>query len=264
MKLILLCIYFWSGVDGGKWYEKKAGGSTGACPVSCPPESSPTTGWKPFPTADIPAMFNNGHVYHWLVESLSNAFSTNDSDSEEDDGYASTDKPLKKGQALLVSGFVGNLQDNVEGGIYYLRGEVQHSMTFRKQAPLNVTVQLSMRSGSVLRAQCQCKASALMRCAHVAAVLMSLEKHVTNEGHTVNAPSTSLPCVWNQGRKRKNNPQPVHQAQYSIKRSKFKSHWFRSTSYLHEEFVYRGQEWLCAWPRGKYLFYFRDVLVSIW
>ena len=167
----------------------------------------------------IMAMYTTG-----LSSRCQIAFSTNDSDSEEDDGYATTNKPLKKGQALLVSGFVGNLQDNVEGGIYYLRGEVQHSMTFRKQAPLKVTVQLSMRSGSVLRAQCQCKASALMRCAHVAAVLMSLEKHVKSNGHTVNAPSTSLPCVWNQGRKRKNNPQPVHQAQYSIKRSKFKSH----------------------------------------
>ena len=92
-------------------------------------------------------------------------------------------------------------------------------MTFRTQAPLKVIVQLSVRQGSVLRAQCQCKASALMRCAHVAAVLMSLEKHVQSHGHSANAPSTSLPCVWNQGRKRKNDPQALHQAQYSVKRS---------------------------------------------
>ena len=56
----------------------------------------PTTGWKQFPAHDIPAMFNDGHVYHWLVESLSNAFSANDSESEEDDGYTTTDKPLKR------------------------------------------------------------------------------------------------------------------------------------------------------------------------
>ena len=146
MKLRLLCICLWSGSDGGLWYEKKAAESKGSCPISSVPVSMiPTTGWKQFPAYDIPAMFNDGHVYHWLVESLSNAFSTNDSESEENDGYTTTDKPLKKGQTLLASWFVDNLQDTVEGGVYYLHGKVQHSMTFRTQAPLKAIVQLSVR-----------------------------------------------------------------------------------------------------------------------
>ena len=65
-------------------------------------------GWQVFPSRNIPSMFNYGHVYYYLVESIEN-----DSDNEEHDAEESvvmtgdtvTAKPLKKGRALLESVF---------------------------------------------------------------------------------------------------------------------------------------------------------------
>jgi hypothetical protein len=55
-------------VDGGKWYEIKTKSQT-----SSDIESSskfPESGWKTFPSRNIPVMFNYGYVYHHLVESV--------------------------------------------------------------------------------------------------------------------------------------------------------------------------------------------------
>jgi len=30
----------------------------------------PVTGWRAFPGYDIPAMFNNGHIYHYVVDTM--------------------------------------------------------------------------------------------------------------------------------------------------------------------------------------------------
>ncbi len=57
-------------VDRGKWYEIKSNRrklSTGEpTSVTSPPDS----GWKRFPESGTPRMFNEGHIYHHLVESL--------------------------------------------------------------------------------------------------------------------------------------------------------------------------------------------------
>lgn len=34
------------------------------------PVTVPQTGWKAFPSQDLPSLFNYGHVYHYALESL--------------------------------------------------------------------------------------------------------------------------------------------------------------------------------------------------
>ena len=51
---------------------------------------------------------------------------------------------------------------------------------------------------------CDCKASALERCAPVAALLLKLSDAVHDEGSTIK-PSMSQPCTWNRGKKREKN-----------------------------------------------------------
>ena len=64
-------------IDGGKWYSFKkqssspstASSTASAVSLSMAAASS----WKAFPSLDIhvPEMFNYGHAYHYLVESIS-------------------------------------------------------------------------------------------------------------------------------------------------------------------------------------------------
>ena len=70
-----------------------------------------------------------------------------------------TAKPLKKGRALLESGFIESIQDNMSPkGDYVLRAHVHHSM--KNLLPLNVTVIISSTSGNLKNCTCSCKASA--------------------------------------------------------------------------------------------------------
>ena len=85
----------------------------------------------------------------------------------------------------------------------------------KKLVPLNVTVILSGQSGGIKKCSCSCKASECNRCAHVTALLLFLDDFVKKNGHTITTPSTSSPCVWNQGKKKDKNPNPVHKASYS-------------------------------------------------
>ncbi len=173
----------------------------------------PSDGWKKFPHNNLPSNFNYGHIYHYLVESISGE---NDSDAS-DDGTTTTEKPLRKGKSLVDSKFIENIQDNVliTNGAYYVRAEVHHSM--KKQEPLKVFISLSGKTGFILKAQCNCKSSALSRCCHIAALLLYLFNYVEEHGHTVSMPSTSLPCTWNKGKKRKNNPKSAQEPLYNKK-----------------------------------------------
>ena len=84
---------------------------------------------------NLPANFNYGHVYFYLVESAAKASNIRDSsDSDEDNLYDNCDtvtaKPLKKGRNLLSSGFVEDVQDNFDEikHEFYVRAHVQYSM----------------------------------------------------------------------------------------------------------------------------------------
>ena len=48
---------------------------------------TPGCGWKVFPSSDIPAMFNFGHIYFYLVESVDE---TSQKQSEERDDEVDT------------------------------------------------------------------------------------------------------------------------------------------------------------------------------
>ena len=146
-------------------------------------------------------MFNYGHIYLYLVESISDLEIGNVNDEEDgglESGFASTAKPLRKGMNLVKSGFIENIQDNLINEIYYLRCHVHHSM--KSDLPLNVAIALSCISGSIKFGTCNCRASALGRCAHIAALLLQLNEFISANGYDVNAPSTSRPCTWNAGK----------------------------------------------------------------
>ena len=73
-----------------------------------------------------PPCLTYGHVYHYLVESISNLFVSR-SDDDEAEGINCQDtvtaKPLKKGRGLVKSGFVENIQDN-NIGVYIFCGDM--------------------------------------------------------------------------------------------------------------------------------------------
>ena len=73
---------------------------------------------------------------------------------------------------------------------------------------------MSRLTGFIKKATCTCKVKSLERCAHIAAILFYVVDYAKKHGPTVNVPSTSLPCSWNQGKKRKKNPKPGHEAKY--------------------------------------------------
>ena len=202
-------------IDRGQWYELKRTHLENNLTTSRPDLSIPNQGWKVSPPFNIPQMFNYGHIYLYLVESISDLGIRNVSDEEDDgleSGFASTAKPLKKGMNLAKSGFVENIQDNLINDSYYLCAHVHHSM--KSDLPLNVFIALSCISGSIKFGTCNCRASALGRCAHIAALLLHLNEFVSANGYEVNVPSTSRPCAWNAGKKRNKTPKAVHQSAY--------------------------------------------------
>lgn len=155
------------------------------------PPIIPITEWKPLTgAADLPESFNHGHIYHWLVESI-----------ETSDNDQATEKPLRRGEQYRNSGFVNEIYLRNDGKCIFMKTTVKASM---KNEQHNVLVTLSARSGSVIDGNCDCKASALGRCSHVAALLLT----------ALHKPAcTDLPCNWKKGSKRK-DPGPVHSKGY--------------------------------------------------
>ena len=159
-------------IDGGKWYNSKTEDSASIKNTSSKTsivslDDLPTDGWRLFPLKNLPANFNYGHVYFYLVESAAKASNiAESSDSDEDNLYDNCDtvtaKPLK-GRNLLNSAFVENVQDNFNEikHEFYVRAHVQHSM--KNMLPLNVNIVVSDISGYVKVAMCDCKASAFWK-----------------------------------------------------------------------------------------------------
>ena len=76
-----------------------------------------------------------------------------------------------------------DIQDNKNEQHYFILAHVHHSM--KNEYPLNVSVVLSKASGFVVKTSCDCKSRALTRCAHVAAVLLTLVDYTDKHGHRV-------------------------------------------------------------------------------
>ena len=124
------------------------------------------------------------------MESAAKASNNADcSDSDEDNLYDNCDtvtaKSLKKGRNLLSSGFAENVQGNFDEikHEFYVRAHVQHSM--KNMLLLNVNVVISDIRGYVKVAMCDWKASALERCAHVAALLLKLRDAAHDKASTI-------------------------------------------------------------------------------
>ena len=139
-------------IDGGKWYNLKTEDSTSIENTSSKTSIAslgelPTNGWRLFPSKNLPANFNYGHVCFYLVESAAKASNIPDSsDSDGDNLYDNcntvTAKPMKKGRNLLSSRFVENVQDNFDEikHKFNVRAHLQHSM--KSMLPLNINVLL--------------------------------------------------------------------------------------------------------------------------
>lgn len=203
-------------IDGGNWYEIKRRQKQANQTAPAPP-ILPIFGWKKFPTASLPDNFNYGHIHHHIIESVqSNCIGDihreDKSDSEENDtNDVHTAKPLRKGKCFFTSGHVKNMNDYQNDNHYFVKCQVQASYA---KAMYNVTCTLSKQTGFVIDASCTCRASSLARCNHVCALLYALLDYKEKFANGSEA-CTSKPCSWNQGRKTKNNPKPLHKAEYA-------------------------------------------------
>ena len=90
----------------------------------------------------------------------------------------------------------------------------------KSELPLNVFIAISNVSGYVKNAKCDCRASAIGRCCHVAPLLLKLSDFSTENSNIVIKPSTSEPCTWNKGKKRAKKPKKLHEAEYSSSKRK--------------------------------------------
>ena len=207
-------------IDDGKWYAAKALQEQKAQDkkeksnlVSLP--AIPSGGWRKFPSQDIPALFNYGHVHFYALESIQNA--VNSDHSEEGLGHM-TDKPMKNGRKYVDSGFVHDTMDKVNDEHYFLRAHVWPSM--RNELPHNVVVVLLVISGAVIHASCEpCRASSLGRRSHVVAALFIILDiiQVKKHGAVLSKPCRSKDCSWNKGKKRDKNPPRLSDAVYPSK-----------------------------------------------
>ena len=86
---------------------------------------------------------------------------------------------LPRGKRYLRAGHVLSVLDCARGDFYFLKGHVQASM---EQDVRSVTVTVNNSTGQICTASCSCKAEALKRCAHIAAVLHLVLQHVSIAG----------------------------------------------------------------------------------
>ncbi|XP_014670842.1 PREDICTED: uncharacterized protein LOC106811655 [Priapulus caudatus] len=201
-------------VDCGKWYDLKLAEVRSSTQVPQGKEHPPITGWKEFPKSGIPPVFNAGHIYHHLVESIQERDDDDDDDDDDGGGGANsdfaTDKPMRRGKIFYDSGNVTEIQDVRKGSQYFVKAKVLASM---RKTTYSVLFSLSVNSGFVSDATCDCRASALGRCSHVAAVLYALSYCVENSSDR-SVPCTSKPCTWNRGRKQGKNPKKITETSY--------------------------------------------------
>ncbi|XP_056023104.1 uncharacterized protein LOC130046326 isoform X2 [Ostrea edulis] len=183
-------------VDGGIWYEEKlrevlstarSKSSADMIPLL------PTSGWQKFPSGNIPKGFCYGRIYEHIILTAKvyekkSKTSTSDSESEDNLTDFNTSKPMVKGRQYFASGHVKDIKSIAKGS----------------------------PSGKILDASCDCKASAMGRCNHIASLLFALEDYTLQFGYDPDACTSKL-CTWNVGRKAKRQPQPCYSTSYNKK-----------------------------------------------
>ena len=118
-----------------------------------------------------------------------------------------TSKQLYRGELYYTSGFVTDLKDVRSDNAYFVMAEVFASM---KKVAYTVTVTLSMNSGLVTKATCQCKCAALGRCSHVCGLLHAVLDHASHGDDA----RTSEFCQRNVGKRKDKNPGKVTDVSY--------------------------------------------------
>ena len=66
-------------------YYQQQSNKTATSYDPCPSTILPITGWKTFPSVDVPKDFNYGHIHHHIAESVQ--FVHIDKDVSEDDEF---------------------------------------------------------------------------------------------------------------------------------------------------------------------------------
>ena len=96
-------------VDGGKWYLLKDKSlSENINDKSGKKISMDQIKWGTFPSINIPHIFNEGHIYRYLIEEVDEMKLPGDDDMVSG---SATAKHKTKGDDLFLSGFVENVKD---------------------------------------------------------------------------------------------------------------------------------------------------------
>lgn len=200
------------GIDNGIWWQKKSSQASSSITAVDSSSVIPQTGWKAFPSQSIPRSF----CYGVIQEFISFADLNNEERSESEDDFipvCGNSKCMQRGRISFKSGHVQHVEDNTNGGMYYLRAKVLSS--YRTTTAYNAYIVLNDES-KIRDSGCQCKASESKSCSHVIALLFMLEDYTLEFGFEPPT-STSKLKEWNKGRKRGNDPQSVFDATYSSK-----------------------------------------------
>ena len=83
-------------VDGGKWYDIKCSGSSQGNGEKFANENLV---WNNFPMINIPAVFNEGHIYRYLIEEVDEVLLPGDGDVCVDNA---TSKSKRKGENVAI------------------------------------------------------------------------------------------------------------------------------------------------------------------
>lgn len=199
-------------IDGGKWFQKKVSKLLKESCVQNPTQVPilPVAGWNTFPSCRIPESFCYGIIHEHIIETAV----LYDSDGDQNITDFGTSKPMAKGRQYFTSGHVKNIQDTAQHNYYFLKSTVMSSYDTKKVR--NVSLTLDMSTAKVMDASCDCEASSMSRCNHVAALLFALEDYTLNFGYEPPSKTSQL-CGWNKGRKSKRDPKACHSVAYAKK-----------------------------------------------
>lgn len=197
------------GLDKGKWLkqevQKKQNLQAASTNLIFPDV------WQKFPSNDLPKSFNEASIYDYLISSCiveKENYNSSDEENESNILDYSTAKPLKRGKLYVDSNHVTDIFDSkTPQNIYCLKSKIKAS--YKVKTSYAARAMINAESGKILRGTCECKASSLGRCAHVAALLHVLLMQC-KEAAKENVACTSQLCVWNQGSKKKE----AHKADY--------------------------------------------------
>ncbi|KAK3918865.1 Ubiquitin carboxyl-terminal hydrolase 21, partial [Frankliniella fusca] len=201
------------GFEGGLWHKRKRARLMEEQNIQSNLPIVPFAGkpWNPFPSVHIPEGFHYLNIIEYfedipemdysyqkgvvqgdasapVVPPLHEDTSDDDIDDIEQKGPEMTfadlcrraiKKCISKGEQFLYSNRLLCMFDLKRDNHYFLKAQVQASM---EDKVYGVVIILNVSDGSICTAECSCKAKALKRCGHIAAVFLRLWQHVFTKG----------------------------------------------------------------------------------